>query len=497
MTHPWRLRGASFPREADPKYWKEKSDKAINSQTAWAIKYYDDIARAHAVKGEDGQAYIFLTLMELAKMGPRSTGELVDNIVDITPVGGLLNRGRAIGIRLAADFGSRVLELTRNSKLYSRGFPRGAWRRTSERLLREAQAAHEVVVEGAGKSRAVLRGSGGTFFPGIDSIFHSLARRGVVPSVRIEEGRIILNFDDAATLLDNVSDVIELRGRSIRSSTANDSNPNPSGRETKHKHELDYSPLPTARLEAYPPYRVQSKVGHKAWKSSTGAKILKIWMHGHEVRNLQIELNKFGANLDVDGKFGPKTDAAVKQFQLSKGLKVDGKVGPHTFGALIGPKVSIGTKGSGGIQKHFPGLAVGHRKVGATTRPSTRISESMIKKHFPGLAVGHRKVRVRTRSQTRVHQSAVGDLVPGLADVNRKVKLGTWRSSTGAKVIQIGMKGSGVAGLQNSLNKFGANLDVDGKFGPKTDAAVKQFQLSKGLKVDGIVGPKTWKALRR
>lgn len=36
---------------------------------------------------------------------------------------------------------------------------------------------------------------------------------------------------------------------------------------------------------------------------------------------------------------------------------------------------------------------------------------------------------------------------------------------------------------------------VDGVFGAKTEAAVKNFQRAKGLKVDGIVGPQTWKPL--
>jgi peptidoglycan hydrolase-like protein with peptidoglycan-binding domain len=41
------------------------------------------------------------------------------------------------------------------------------------------------------------------------------------------------------------------------------------------------------------------------------------------------------------------------------------------------------------------------------------------------------------------------------------------------------------------------DLDVDGIFGPKTEAAVRAFQQNENLSVDGIVGQQTWTALLR
>jgi hypothetical protein len=59
-----------------------------------------------------------------------------------------------------------------------------------------------------------------------------------------------------------------------------------------------------------------------------------------------------------------------------------------------------------------------------------------------------------------------------------------------------GARGQEVANLQRQLSGRGATLLVDGHFGGKTEAAVRDFQRSVGLVVDGVAGPKTLALLR-
>jgi hypothetical protein len=55
-----------------------------------------------------------------------------------------------------------------------------------------------------------------------------------------------------------------------------------------------------------------------------------------EVAVIQMALNTVSStNLDVDGHFGPDTDAAVRAFQSSRGIAVDGYVGPETLRELV------------------------------------------------------------------------------------------------------------------------------------------------------------------
>lgn len=62
--------------------------------------------------------------------------------------------------------------------------------------------------------------------------------------------------------------------------------------------------------------------------------VLKLGCVNERVSMLQIMLNHHGCELIVDGLFGPKTDAAVREYQRDKGIKVDGVAGPVTMGKL-------------------------------------------------------------------------------------------------------------------------------------------------------------------
>ena len=82
---------------------------------------------------------------------------------------------------------------------------------------------------------------------------------------------------------------------------------------------------------------------------------------------------------------------------------------------------------------------------------------------------------------------------PATADAAPSVAPSAALNST--QKLRWGSRGGAVQELQSALNSNGAGLAVDGVFGKRTHAAVKDYQSSKGLQVDGVVGPKTRAAL--
>jgi peptidoglycan hydrolase-like protein with peptidoglycan-binding domain len=96
--------------------------------------------------------------------------------------------------------------------------------------------------------------------------------------------------------------------------------------------------------------------------------------------------------------------------------------------------------------------------------------------------------------------SAVSDFqsAQGLS-VDGEVGKQTWP----ALIVQIsnGSRGDAVRAAQSQFQARNLSGDpskgvqIDGIFGPQTEAAVRSFQQAVGVDVDGIVGPVTWNAL--
>lgn len=104
-----------------------------------------------------------------------------------------------------------------------------------------------------------------------------------------------------------------------------------------------------------------------------------------------------------------------------------------------------------------------------------------------------------------------GTTLEKLAEVAAKIRAGlkppkpprvdtAWRRvELGSRTLCNGMAGTDVSGLQAIVRRrypaYAKYLTVDGRFGDKTEAAVREFQKRSKLTVDGIVGRKTFRAL--
>jgi peptidoglycan hydrolase-like protein with peptidoglycan-binding domain len=224
---------------------------------------------------------------------------------------------------------------------------------------------------------------------------------------------------------------------------------------------------------------------------------------GTSVVHLQQLLNKFGANLQTDGDFGPATLAAVESFQRTHGLAANGVVASATWNALNNDQPTV---------------------VAATDRATAAPQNSpdpVLKEGATGSAVVHLQQRLNAFG---AHLATDGNFGPatlaavesfqrshGLS-VDGVVGPATWNalnqnppspaptntppSSSSPSVLRLGDTGAAVLTLQRDLTSLGFNTyGEDGVFGPNTEAAVEAFERAEGLTVDGIAGPAVWHAI--
>jgi peptidoglycan hydrolase-like protein with peptidoglycan-binding domain len=193
----------------------------------------------------------------------------------------------------------------------------------------------------------------------------------------------------------------------------------------------------------------------------------------------------------TDGQFGPATNTATRIFQVDYALTPDGIVGPKTW-ASIGKQPVLGARLIK-LGKRGPAVKVwqaqlvkdgfGHVPVdgifGPVTDTATREWQRQRKLQVDG-AVGPKTI-------ASIGTSAAATTPVPTASV---VDPDKWRT------MRRGTAGKDVAEWQLVLNRDGFGpIATDGKFGPATEEATKQWQHAHKLTADGVVGPGTRNAI--
>ena len=99
-----------------------------------------------------------------------------------------------------------------------------------------------------------------------------------------------------------------------------------------------------------------------------------------------------------------------------------------------------------------------------------------------------------TEKAVKAFQASVGIEADGIVGAL------TWRNIDEADqsepILKKGSKGLPVRRLQSRMTAYNYDTGgIDGRFGAKTEAAVKQLQEQAALEIDGIVGPATWEVV--
>lgn len=225
---------------------------------------------------------------------------------------------------------------------------------------------------------------------------------------------------------------------------------------------------------------------------AAGTTLLQRGSRGAQVTALQQSLTRAGVyNGPVTGFYGSLTQASVRRFQQARGLAVDGIAGPNTLAAL-------GTTNAGNPGNTLPTNVLLRR--GSSGPAVTQLQRTLANRgYFNGPITGYYG-RI-TESAVRRYQQANGLVADGVAGRNTLLALGGRNGNTppiASTRLERGSAGPAVSQLQDRLRVIGFyNGPTTGEYGALTEAAVRDFQSSRGISVNGIAGPTTLAALQR
>lgn len=123
--------------------------------------------------------------------------------------------------------------------------------------------------------------------------------------------------------------------------------------------------------------------------------IMKEGSHGDHVKELQRALRKTGAELVIDGAYGPNTRAAVERFQATSRIAADGMVGPITatyLDAYRGPEPESRDEALPSILAVAPWLSYMRALTGTREIPGTK-SNPLILSWVKALSVRYPALR--------------------------------------------------------------------------------------------------------
>ncbi|MGW0783936.1 peptidoglycan-binding domain-containing protein [Streptomyces sp. NPDC002913] len=180
--------------------------------------------------------------------------------------------------------------------------------------------------------------------------------------------------------------------------------------------------------------------------------------------------------LVVDGIFGPDTQAGVMWLQGKVGTDVDGIWGPNTEAAY---RAYIGTGSSSNGLTSIRSVASQQRAVNGLGRSPALVVDGIF---GPDTEAGVEWL------QSKVGVGADGLWGPATESAYNDYTGGKAGASDGGLTTI-----RSVAYQQNAVNGLGRSpaLDVDGVFGPDTEAGVTWLQARVGVAADGMWGPDT------
>lgn len=251
---------------------------------------------------------------------------------------------------------------------------------------------------------------------------------------------------------------------------------------------------------------------------------------GESVKQMQLALNALGYSTNgADGKFGPTTEKAVRQFQRDNGLKVDGLAGSGTLTLLYrlqnGGAVQPGTPsgGSGSSTGSGKGLFGGNYDKMEYGSRGNRVAVLQKALNDLGYSAGKADGKFGSGTQKAVvsFQQKNRLTVDGKAGRNTLQKIESLLNSGSApsvpdnsgnggadnsggvdinngykipgRTLRKGYSGDDVKSVQSRLKELGYYTgSVDGNYGTGSMDAVRLFQQQHKLTADGLAGKSTY-----